>query len=228
MNAKKLAAEKAVEAVKNGMIIGLGTGSTAFFAIQKIGERVKEGLKIQAVSSSLATAELASQAGIPLIGMTEVNSIDLTIDGADEVDGHFNLTKGGGGALTREKILAYNSKQFIVIVDESKLSKTLGRFPVAIEVVPFGYNLVIPHLESLGCTATIRKKNEQFFKTDNGNWIIDCRFGDIRNPGELNETIHAIPGVIETGLFPHQLIHGVIVGYCDGTVSVLKEPNTGK
>lgn len=228
MNAKKLAAEKAVESVENGMIVGLGTGSTAFFAIQKIGERVKEGLKIHAVSSSLATAEQANHAGIPMIGMTEINSIDLTIDGADEVDEHLNLTKGGGGALTREKILAYNSKIFMVVVDESKLSKKLGKFPVAVEVVPFGYNLVLPHLESLGCRAMVRKKDDQFFRTDNGNWIIDCSFGVIHHPGELNETINAIPGVVETGLFPHQLIHSVIVGYSDGSVSVLKEPITGK
>jgi ribose 5-phosphate isomerase A len=224
MNAKKQAAEKAVEYVRDGMIVGLGTGSTAFFAIQKIGERVREGLNIHAVASSLASAELASHAGIPTIGMTEINNIDITIDGADEVDEHFNLIKGGGGALTREKILAYNSKLFIVVVDESKLSKKLGKFPVAVEVVPFGYNLVIPHLESLGCQAKIRQKQDQFFKTDNGNWIIDCQFGDINHPEELNETINGIPGVIETGLFPHKLVHAIIVGYTDGSVTVLKEP----
>ena len=159
-----------------------------------------------------------------MIGMTEIKSIDITIDGADEVDEQFNLIKGGGGALTREKILAYNSKLFIVIVDESKLSKKLGRFPVAVEVVPFGHNLVIPHLESLGCETAIRKKDDQFFKTDNGNWIIDCQFGDINHPEELNETINAIPGVIETGLFSHKLVHAVIAGYNDGSVTALKEP----
>jgi ribose 5-phosphate isomerase A len=224
MNAKKLAADKAVEFVKDNMIVGLGTGSTAFFAIQKIGERIKEGLKIRAVASSLASAELAKMANIPLAGMTEIKSIDVTIDGADEVDEHFNVTKGGGGALTREKILAFNSKLFIVIVDESKLSKKLGRFPVAVEVVPFAYNLAILHLEKLGCKAVARQKNDQFFKTDNGNWIVDCQFKKIDNPEELNMAINIIPGVIESGLFPNKLIHSVIVGYDEGKAKILKEP----
>jgi ribose 5-phosphate isomerase A len=224
MNAKKLAADKAVEFVKDNMIVGLGTGSTAFFAIQKIGERIKEGLKIRAVASSLASAELAKMANIPLAGMTEIKSIDVTIDGADEVDEHFNVTKGGGGALTREKILAFNSKLFIVIVDESKLSKKLGRFPVAVEVVPFAYNLAILHLEKLGCKAVARQKNDQFFKTDNGNWIVDCQFKKIDNPEELNMAINIIPGVIESGLFPNKLIHSVIVGYEEGKAKILKEP----
>src|SRR5215213_4454533 len=222
MNPKELAANKAVEYINVGMIIGLGTGSTAFFAIQKIGEAVKKGLKVRAVASSLASTELAREAGIPLAGMTEINRIDVTIDGADEVDESFNVTKGGGGALTREKILAYNSQRFIVIIDESKLSKKLGRFPVAVEVVPFGYNLAIPHLEKLGCKATVRQKNNQFFKTDNGNWIVDCQFKTIDNPEALNTAINNIPGVIESGLFPAFLIHSVIAGYDDGSTKFLK------
>ena len=221
MDAKKLAADKAVELVKDGMIVGLGTGSTAFFAIQKIGEKMKEGLKIRAVASSLASAELARLAGIPLAGMTEISSIDVTIDGADEVDEHCNLTKGGGGALTREKILAYNSKLFIVIVDESKLSRRLGKFPVAVEVVPFGYNLVLLHLEKLGCKAVVRQKKDQFFKTDNGNWIVDCRFNEIKNPETLNSAINSIPGVIESGLFSNKLVHAVIAGHENGEVKIL-------
>jgi len=225
MNPKELAANKAVEYIKDGMIIGLGTGSTAFFAIQKIGEAVKKGLKVRAVASSLASTELAKQAGIPLAGMTEINRIDVTIDGADEVDESFNVTKGGGGALTREKILAFNSKLFIVIVDESKLSKKLGRFPVAVEVVPFGYNLAISHLVELGCKPVIRQRKDQFFKTDNGNWIIDCQFKEIDNPEELNKTINEIPGVIESGLFSSNLVHCVIAGYKNGSVKVLKQGN---
>jgi len=224
MNAKKLAAEKAVEFVKDNMIVGLGTGSTAFFAIQKIGERIKEGLKIRAVASSLASAELAKMAGIPLAGMTEIKNIDVTIDGADEVDEHFNVTKGGGGALTREKILAFNSKLFVVIVDESKLSKKLGRFPVAVEVIPFGFNLALLHLEKLGSKAMVRQKGDQLFKTDNGNWIVDCQFKEINNPEELNAAINSIPGVIESGLFSNKIIHSVIVGYEDGKTKILKEP----
>src|SRR5215211_7828445 len=213
MNSKKLAADKAVEQVMDGMVVGLGTGSTALYAVQ----RMREGLKITAVASSLGTAALATEEGIPLVGMTEISAIDLYIDGADEVDGLFHAIKGGGGALTREKILAYNSQRFIVIIDESKLSKKLGRFPVAVEVVPFGYNLAIPHLEKLGCKATVRQKNNQFFKTDNGNWIVDCQFKTIDNPEALNTAINNIPGVIESGLFPAFLIHSVIAGYDDGS-----------
>ncbi len=222
MNAKKLAADAAVDYIREGMILGLGSGSTAFFAIQKIGELVQDGLKIQAVSSSLASAELARQLGIPLIGMTEIQTIDLTIDGADEVDEQGNLIKGGGGALTREKILAYNSKQFVVVVDESKLSKRLGRFPVAVELVPFGYNLALLHLQKLGCEVRLRQKQNQFFKTDNGNWIADCQFGNIDDPEKLNAAINVIPGVVESGLFSHKMVHSIIAGYENGTVKVWK------
>jgi len=222
MDAKQIAAYKAVEYIKDGMTIGLGTGSTAYFAIEKIGERVREGLKVKAVASSLASTELARQAGIPMVGMMEISSIDVTIDGADEVDEQLNLIKGGGGALTREKILAYNSQLFIVIVDESKLSKNLGRFPVAVEVVPFGYNLAVLQLEKLGCKATVRRHEDGLFKTDNGNWIVDCQFERIEDPEELNAAINIIPGVIESGLFSNKLVHAVVVGYKDGSVKVLK------
>ena len=139
MNAKQLAALKAVEYIKEDTIVGLGTGTTAFYAIQKLGELVKAGMHVRAVCSSLASAKQAIESGIPLAGMTEISSVDIYIDGADEVDDHFNLVKGGGGALTREKILAFNSQLFIVIIDDSKLSAKLGRFPVAVErsVRPF-------------------------------------------------------------------------------------------
>jgi ribose 5-phosphate isomerase A len=222
MNAKKLAADKAVEYIKEGMTVGLGTGTTAFFAIQKIGEMVQQGLHIQAVASSLASTELAMKAGIPMVGMTEISGINVTIDGADEVDAYCNLIKGGGGALTREKILAFNSRQLVIIVDETKLSQTLGRFPVAVELVPFGYNLALTHLEALGCKATIRQNENGFFKTDNGNWVADCQFPIINHPEKLNTDINTIPGVIESGLFSHQLVHSVIVGYEDGSVKVLQ------
>jgi ribose 5-phosphate isomerase A len=221
MNAKKLAAHKAVELIQDGMIVGLGTGSTAFFAIERIGEKVREGLQIRAVSSSLGSAELARQFEIPMVGMTEIRWIDIYIDGADEVDAKHNLTKGGGGALTREKILAFNSRKFAVIVDSSKLVNTLGRFPVAVEVIPFGYNLAMQQLEKLGCTPVLRQNQDGFFKTDNGNWIVDCRFDDINNPEALNLAINAIPGVIESGLFPNRLVHLVIVGYNSGKVDTM-------
>ncbi|MGZ3838499.1 MAG: ribose-5-phosphate isomerase RpiA [Flavisolibacter sp.] len=220
MNPKKLAAEKAVEYIRPGMTVGLGTGTTAFFAIEKIGEMVRQGLEIHAVASSLASTAQARKNGIPMVGMTEISHIDVTIDGADEVDERGNLIKGGGGALTREKILAYNSTQFIIIVDASKLSGKLQRFPVAVEVVPFGYNLALAHLQQLGCRANIRQQGEGFFKTDNGNWIVDCGFGMIEDPEYLNAAINLIPGVVESGLFSSKMVHTIIVGYPDGQVSV--------
>ena len=222
MNPKQLAALKAVEYIREDMIVGLGTGTTAFYAIEKIGEMVKGGLRIRTVSSSLASARQAAAAGIPQAGMTEIKGIDIYIDGADEVDDQFNLVKGGGGALTREKILAYNSDLFIVIIDDSKLSSTLGRFPIAVEMVPFGYNLAIPHLEALGCKTIVRQSGDNFYKTDNGNWIIDCQFQNITDPKALEEAIHAIPGVVECGLFSNSWVDRVISGNENGTVRELK------
>jgi ribose 5-phosphate isomerase A len=222
MNPKQLAALKAVEYIREDMIVGLGTGTTAFYAIEKIGEMVQGGLRIRTVSSSLASAKQAVAAGIPQAGMTEIKGIDIYIDGADEVDERFNLVKGGGGALTREKILAFNSELFIVIIDDSKLSSTLGRFPIAVEMVPFGYNLAIPHLEALGCKTIVRQSGDNFYKTDNGNWIIDCQFQNITDPKALEEAIHAIPGVVECGLFSNSWVDRVISGNEDGTVRELK------
>ncbi|HJW17168.1 MAG TPA: ribose-5-phosphate isomerase RpiA [Flavisolibacter sp.] len=225
MNPKQVAALKAVEYIQEDMIVGLGTGTTAFYAIERLGEMVKEGLRIRAVCSSLASTRQAISAGIPQAGMTEIKGIDIYIDGADEVDDQFNLVKGGGGALTREKILAFNSQLFIVIVDDSKLSPKLGRFPVAVEMVPFGYNLAIPHLEALGCKASIRQKEDNFYKTDNGNWIIDCQFQTIPDPGSLAKSIHDIPGVVECGLFPHDWVDVLISGSENGTARKLKQPS---
>jgi ribose 5-phosphate isomerase A len=222
MNPKQLAALKAVEYVQNDMIVGLGTGTTAYYAIEKLGELVKDGLQIRTVSSSLASSNQAAAAGIPQAGMIEISGIDIYIDGADEVDDACNLVKGGGGALTREKILAYNSRQFIVIVDDSKLSKTLGRFPVAVEMVPFGFNLAIPHLEALGCKAKVRQLEDRFYKTDNGNWIIDCQFETIPDPEHLEKSLHAIPGVVECGLFSHTWVDIVISANEEGNTRILR------
>ncbi|GMK41278.1 ribose-5-phosphate isomerase A [Paenibacillus sp. CCS19] len=221
MNAKKAAADKAVELIQNGMTVGLGTGSTAYWAIHRIAERIKEeGLQLKAVSSSKNSEELALQLGIPIIPFAEVESIDMTIDGADEVDRDNHLIKGGGGALLREKIIASNSKRFVVIVDESKLVKTLGKFPLPIEIVPFAAELTIRRLEQLGCKPVIRKAEQSTFVTDNGNWIVDCHFDEIASPGALGDRIKTIPGVVEHGLFI-QMAHTVVVGHADGTTSVI-------
>ncbi|MGE5520095.1 MAG: ribose-5-phosphate isomerase RpiA [Candidatus Dadabacteria bacterium] len=219
MEAKRKAAEKATEYAQNGMIIGLGTGSTSKWAIQRLGERIKEGLEIKAVASSIDSEKLAKSMGIPLIDFSEISSIDLTIDGADEVDKECNLIKGGGGALLREKILAYNSKNFIVIVDESKQVDTLGKFPLPVEVVPFAIDFTIKQLKYLGCEATVRKKNGSNFITDNQNLLLDCQFSKITQPAMLNELLHLIPGVVETGLFANSFVTSVITGFSNGEVN---------
>src|SRR2546421_3201487 len=152
---KKIAAEKAVEYVQDGMIVGLGTGTTAYWAIQKIGERVKKGIKIQAVASSEKSADLADELNIPVISFDDIKIIDVTIDGADEIDKQHHCIKGGGGALLREKILAANSKKWILVVDSSKMVNQLGRFPLPIEIVPFASNLTISKIQSFQCEPVL-------------------------------------------------------------------------
>jgi len=221
METKRLPAEKAVTYLNDGMIVGLGTGSTTFFAIQKIGERVKAGLKIKAVASSDHSETLARELNIPLISFADVKQIDITIDGADEVDEQFNLIKGGGGALLREKILVYNSKKFLVIVDESKLVTQLGKFPLPVEAISFASNLTLAHLKKLGCDPRIRTDKNETYKTDNGNLIIDCQFNKIPDPKSLELQIKSIPGIVDTGLFMNKFVTSVFVGLADGTVKVL-------
>jgi ribose 5-phosphate isomerase A len=220
MDTKRLAAEAAVNYIKNGMIVGLGTGSTMHWAILKIGERVKEGLRIKAVASSDRSEKLASELNIPILSFKEIEKIDVTIDGADEVDKNFNLIKGGGGALLREKILIYNSNSFYVIVDESKLVTHLGKFPLPVEAVPFASDLTIKHLTNLGCDAVIRKAEDDIYKTDNGNLIVDCHFKNIPDPLKLDLAIRSIPGIVETGLFQNKLVTAVVVGHKNGTIEV--------
>ncbi|HEV7620750.1 MAG TPA: ribose-5-phosphate isomerase RpiA [Flavisolibacter sp.] len=221
MNAKKIAAEKAVEKIENDMIVGLGTGSTAYWAIVKIGERIKEGLRIKAVASSVRSENLAKEAGIEIIPFNKINNIDLTIDGADEVDGEKNLIKGGGGALLREKILAFNSKQVYIIIDDSKFSDKLGKFPLPVEIIPFASNLTLNKLKDLKCNAVIRQLDNKLYKTDNGNLIADCDFYEIADPEGLNSRIHLIPGVVETGLFPGAMVTSVIIGYENEKIDIL-------
>lgn len=222
MNAKEIAAQKAVTYVRNGMCVGLGTGTTSLFAIKAIGQLVREGLSIKAVASSKASEEKARNEGIYISPFSEIDKIDLYIDGADEVDKHFNLIKGGGGAMLREKILAYHSKKFIVIVDSSKLVDILGRFPLPVEIIPFASELTVKSLESLGCTVRVRQKDSKILYTDNGNLIADCSFSQIPDPNKLTKLIDIIPGVVEVGLFSKKLVNKVIVGYEDGRVVELQ------
>ncbi len=216
MDKKRAAAERAVEFVQSGMVVGLGTGSTAYFAIEALGKRIEEGLEIAGVATSSGTEQLAVKFGVPLVPLDEVKLVDVTIDGADEVDPQFNLIKGMGGALLREKIVAYASLEEIIIVDDSKLVDVLGiRSPLPIEVAPFGHKLTRIALEGLGCQARL-KGGEKPFMTDNGNLVYECKFERIEDPEFLEIEIHLIPGVIESGLFI-DLATKVVIGQENGT-----------
>jgi len=210
---KKLAAEKATEFVESGMVVGFGTGSTVFFAINKLGELVRNGLNMKAVSTSDATTELAQSLGIKLISIDEVSQIDLTIDGADEADRSFNGIKGGGGALLFEKIVALSSKVNIWIIDSGKLVDKLGKFPLPVEVIPFGYKRVFEKLKTMNLNPELRKKGNELFFTDSGNYIIDLQLNEIEDAEKWDKDLKLITGVVETGLFiniPDKIIIGRI------------------
>ncbi|NLK25010.1 MAG: ribose-5-phosphate isomerase RpiA [Euryarchaeota archaeon] len=198
---KRRAAQKAVEFVEDGMTLGLGTGSTTKYAVEEIGKLVQKGYHLVGVPTSLETERQARSLGIPLATLDEVKELDLTIDGADEVDPQFRLIKGLGGALLREKIVAYHSRQEIIIVDESKIVEQLGtRVPLPVEVATFSHGRTKDAIEELGCTATLRGGATPFV-TDNSNYIYDCKFGGIEDPKRLEGELDAIPGVVESGLF---------------------------
>lgn len=221
---KKLAGEKAAKYIDDGMIVGLGSGSTIAYTIKKIGELIQnKELKITGIPTSSKTAKLAKEHSIPLSNLEEHPVIDLTIDGADEVDRNFNLIKGGGGALTREKIVAYNSKQEIIVVDETKIIQRLGSsFPLPIEVVKFGWNPVKQKIEEEhDCKVELRTVMDQPFITDNANYIVDCEFDKIDDPQQLEKELNVIPGVIENGLFI-DLTDIVIIGSRDGVRTLKK------
>jgi ribose 5-phosphate isomerase A len=201
MNEKQIAAEYSINFIEDGMIVGLGTGSTVGFMLQKLSERIKAGLNITTVSTSQATAKLASSLGIKISKLSDVEEIDVTIDGADEVDENLNGIKGGGGALLHEKIIASNSKKNIWIVDSSKLVKTLGKFPLPVEVVKFGYTQLCVKLENIGLRPTIRMSGSKPLTTDENNYIIDLKIDNISNPVELDTKLKSFAGVVETGLF---------------------------
>lgn len=222
MESKRLAAEQAVEYVKSGMVVGLGTGSTVYYAIKKLGERIKQGLSIRAVATSIESENMAKELGIELITFSKIDAIDITIDGADEVDPDWNLIKGGGGALLREKIVAAASRQLIVIVDESKVVKQLGKFPLPIEIVQFGYEMTIRKFEELGYNPKLRAAVGEPFITDNGNYIIDCNIGLIANPPQLHDSINQLVGVVDNGLFINYASK-VIVGYENQSVIELEK-----
>jgi ribose 5-phosphate isomerase A len=199
---KRQAAETAVAHVRDGMVVGLGTGSTARYVVLALGERVKAGLTIRGVPTSRDTAELARQSGIPLLETEDSWAIDVDIDGADQVDPQLNLIKGGGGALLKEKIVAMAARQVIIVVDHTKLVPALGNsFPLPVEVVPFGWGSTARQMEALGMKPVLRERNGRIFRTEAGHYILDLHVGRIENPAELETRLNLVPGVVETGLF---------------------------
>jgi ribose 5-phosphate isomerase A len=199
---KEAAARASLKFVKNGQIVGIGTGSTAAFFIQLLGEEVRKGLRIQAIPTSDRSREQAASVGIPLTTFEEHPEIDVTVDGADELDEHLRLVKGGGGALLREKIVGSATKQYVIIADSSKRVAVLGKFPLSVEVIKFAQPVVERKIQALGAKVDLRRdaKGDPFL-TDEHNHILDCHFGQIRNPEALARSLSDMPGVVEHGLF---------------------------
>ena len=221
---KKLAGIKAAEFVEDGMVVGLGTGSTAYYFVEEIGRRIKEeGLQIIAVTTSSVTSKQAEGLGIPLKSIDEVDQVDVTVDGADEVDSQFNGIKGGGGALLMEKVVATPTKDYIWVVDESKLVQKLGAFKLPVEVVQYGAEQVFHRFSEAGYKPSFREKNGQRFITDMQNFIIDLDLGVIENPVEFGRELDHIVGVVEHGLFT-QMVNRVIVAG-QGGVNILETDN---
>lgn len=199
---KQAAARAAVQLVEPGNVVGLGSGSTAAFAVRFLAERVRGGLKIVGIPTSIQTQHLAEQLGIPLATLDEHPVIDIDIDGADEIDPHMNLIKGGGGAFLREKIVASVSKRFVVIGDSAKQVARLGKFPLPVEVIPFAQSLIKPQIEALGASVALRQyAYGNPYVTDEGHHILDCTFGEIADPPALAQKFCNMPGVVEHGLF---------------------------
>jgi ribose 5-phosphate isomerase A len=199
---KQAAARAAVQLIESGSVVGLGSGSTATFAIHFLAQRVRDGLNIVGVPTSKNTKDLAEQLGIPLTTLEANPNIDIDIDGADEIDPELNLIKGGGGALLREKVIASASKRFIVIAESTKLVAHLGKFPLPVEVITFAQPLVKRRIEALGAQVSLRQNVDgKAYVTDEGHHILDCNFREIADPAALNAKLHEIPGVVEHGLF---------------------------
>lgn len=213
---KQKAGEYASRFVESGMTIGIGTGSTVFYFIHAIAQKIKEGLVIKAVPTSNQTAQLANELNIPLVDLNDVQQLDVTVDGADEIDPQLQLIKGGGGALLQEKIVAAASKKLIIIADESKLVQTLGKFPLPVEVITFAWKQTQQHIQKLGCNKIVlRTKDGKPIITDHLHYILDCYFENIA--GQLHQQLNNIPGVVENGLFVNMATNAV-VAYSDGSV----------
>ncbi|MDT0048800.1 ribose-5-phosphate isomerase RpiA [Listeria cossartiae subsp. cayugensis] len=223
MNQKKIAGEKACEWVKDGMIVGLGTGSTVYYTIEKLGDMVAQGLQITGVATSEETAKQAEKLGIPLKSLNDVTEIDVTIDGADEVDADFQGIKGGGGALLREKMVANASLKNIWVVSEEKLVRNLGAFPLPLEVIPFGWKQIQRELEKDDIETNLRKQSSgEVYVTNNGNYILDIVNQTFTDTAMWQEKLAQIPGVVEHGLFL-DYVDLIICGKANGEIELIKK-----
>lgn len=225
--AKYAAARRAVDLVEDGMKLGLGTGSTAAWMVRALAERARdESLRLTCVPTSARTAELGRELGLRIVTLDEAGWLDLTIDGTDEFDADLSLIKGGGGAHLMEKIVATASDRMVVITDASKEVKTLGAFPLPVEVVPFGWQAsrmlieeLLNAMDVMGTQATLRMNGERPYRTDEGNFILDLALGRIGNPRQLSLALNQVPGVVENGLFI-DICDAVVIGFPDGRVEM--------
>lgn len=223
MNLKEVVGKEAVKYVEDGMIVGLGTGSTVFYFVHALADKVKEGLNIQMVSTSIQTVELAKSLGLNIKELEEIDHIDLAVDGVDEIDKNFNAIKGGGAALFREKIVADIAKEVIWIYDESKDVEKLGKFNLPVEILPFGYSHTVRKLTEAGLNPVIRKKDGEILITDNHNYITDLHLGYGFDIEEVKEKLANIVGVVEHGLFLN-MCKLCIKGTPEGAV-IINNPN---
>ncbi|ECB9773449.1 ribose-5-phosphate isomerase RpiA [Listeria monocytogenes] len=223
MNQKKIAGEKACEWIEDGMIVGLGTGSTVYYTIEKLGQMVNNGLHITGVATSEETTKQAEKLGIPLKSLNDVTEIDVTIDGADEIDTNFQGIKGGGGALLREKMVASASLKNIWVVSEEKLVRTLGKFPLPLEVIPFGWKQIERTLAKEQIQTNLRKQsNGEVYVTNNGNYILDIVNQSFTDAEMWQEKLAQIPGVVEHGLFL-DYVNLIICGKANGETEIIKK-----
>ncbi|EFR88240.1 ribose-5-phosphate isomerase RpiA [Listeria marthii] len=223
MNQKKIAGEKACEWIKDGMIVGLGTGSTVYYTIEKLGDMVAKGLQVTGVATSEETAKQAEKLGIPLKSLNDVTEIDVTIDGADEIDADFQGIKGGGGALLREKMVANASLKNIWVVSEEKFVRNLGEFPLPLEVIPFGWKQIQRELEKEDIETNLRKQSSgEVYVTNNGNYILDIVNQTFTDTAMWQEKLAQIPGVVEHGLFL-DYVDMIICGKANGEIELIKK-----
>ncbi|EAD8958263.1 ribose-5-phosphate isomerase RpiA [Listeria monocytogenes] len=223
MNQKKIAGEKACEWIEDGMVVGLGTGSTVYYTIEKLGQMVNNDLHITGVATSNETTKQAEKLGIPLKSLNDVTEIDVTIDGADEIDTNFQGIKGGGGALLREKMVASASLKNIWVVSEEKLVRTLGKFPLPLEVIPFGWKQIERTLAKEQIQTNLRKQsNGEVYVTNNGNYILDIVNQSFTDAEMWQEKLAQIPGVVEHGLFL-DYVDVIICGKANGETEIIKK-----